>query len=109
MKRKNKRTAQGKTPGKGQAGRKNTGRSAARPQPLTPEEAILQRRRRIADREEIVSFLTRLEGLAALLWVVLGLVLAWSASRLANSWKSPIRMRVSLLTSRYRARSSVVT
>ncbi len=74
MKRKNKRTAQGKTPGKGQAGRKNTGRSAARPQPLTPEEAILQRRRRIADREEIVSFLTRLAGLAALLWVLLGLV-----------------------------------
>ena len=41
---------------------------------LTPEEVILARRRSLAGQEEVISFLTRLTFLAALLWILFGLV-----------------------------------
>ncbi|MBQ7839740.1 MAG: signal peptidase I [Lachnospiraceae bacterium] len=41
---------------------------------LTPEEVILRRRRRIANREDVKSFLTQLFVLILILWVLFGFV-----------------------------------
>ena len=68
MKQKSKSKGQGKRT----APLKSSRQKAAAP--LTPEEVILQRRRRLADREEVTSFLSRLTGLAVLLWILFGFV-----------------------------------
>ena len=68
MKQKSKSKGQGKRT----APLKTSRQKAAAP--LTPEEVILQRRRRLADREEVTSFLSRLAGLAVLLWILFGFV-----------------------------------
>lgn len=44
------------------------------PEPQTPEEVIAVRRRRIANREEVVTFFLRLLLLLVLLWVVFGII-----------------------------------
>lgn len=62
MKQKNKKK------GRGQGGRKEP------PAIRTPEEVILARRRSLANREEVISFFTRLAFLVILLWILLGMV-----------------------------------
>lgn len=42
--------------------------------PLTPEQVILSRRRRLADQEEVSSFFTRLTAMAVLMAILFGLV-----------------------------------
>ena len=46
---------------------------------LTPEDVILARRRSLANREEVISFFTRLVFLVVLLWILFGWVFGITA------------------------------
>ena len=46
---------------------------------LTPEDVILARRRSLANREEVISFFTRLVFLVVLLWILFGWVFGLTA------------------------------
>ena len=55
------------------------GRQPRAQQPLTPEQAIRQRRRRLANRADITSFFAKLAAMALLLWVLFGMVFGLAA------------------------------
>ena len=44
------------------------------PVPLTPEQVIRKRLRRIADREEVLGFLSKLVMFAVMMWVMFGVI-----------------------------------